>query len=250
MSFEENEIEFKHKKKKVKKKRFILGYFLLFAIVFLCALFTFMYFVKSYSPDVDVAIGNNEAMTLTESEMDFEIKTVDERLKWIQLEDEMPSVALRNSKADIELEKITSNSSEEKIKKDKEKDINKKSKETEKKEVSEKEKHNIDLTPKRIELSDAISGKKDFRKSEKEIIIPPPIPTLTKVYLGNYSSIDDATAIQRQVGFDFPEISPFVKHINGAYVVQLSSFSNKEKANIFVERLREKGYKPKIQTTN
>lgn len=249
MSFEENEIEFKHKKKKVKKKRFILGYLLLFAIVFLIALIAFMYFVKSYSPDVDVAIGNNESLTLTESEMDFEIKTVDERLKWIQLEDEMPSVALRNSKSDIELEKITTKNSDN-TKKDKENDTVKKIKETEKKETSTRENHNIDITPKRIELSDALAGKRDFRKNEKEIIIPPPIPTLTKVYLGNYSSMDDAIAIQRQVGFDFPEISPFVKHINGAYVVQLSSFSNKEKANLFVERLREKGYKPKLQTSN
>lgn len=73
--------------RKKKKKRTGLRYLILFTLVFISALFGLSYIVKSYSPDVDVAIGNNEALTLSEEDIDVEMRTIDERLKWIQLED-------------------------------------------------------------------------------------------------------------------------------------------------------------------
>lgn len=245
MPEETNERDTKKKKRKRRTKLFILGYLLLFITVFLGALFTFMYFVNSYSPDVDVTIGNNEAMTLSESEMDFEIKTIDERLKWIQTEDEMPSVALRNSNSEVELETISKAPEKKSKNKDKDKDKDKNNKEK-----PMRENKILDLSPRKIELSEIIKEQTMQEQNGNEVIIPPPIPTLTKVYLGHYSSADDATAIQKQVEYDFPEISPFIKNVDGEYIVQLSSFSNKDKAKIFVDRLKEKGYKPKTQTSN
>ena len=51
----DNEAPLKRKKRK-KKNNF--GYLLLFLIVFVSALFCLSYIVKSYTPDVDVTIGN------------------------------------------------------------------------------------------------------------------------------------------------------------------------------------------------
>ena len=96
---EKTDVNVQEKKKSVKKqkRRYNVLYFYLFAIVFILALSGFSYIVKSYSPDIDVTIGNNDSLTLSDSDMDVEIKSVDERLKWIQMEDEMPTVALRDS---------------------------------------------------------------------------------------------------------------------------------------------------------
>ena len=97
MTQETKEVNQSTKKRRKKRKSF-LGYICFFFLVFFFGLFVISYFVKSYSPDVDVTIGNNEAMTLSETDMDVEIKPIDERLKWIKMEDEMPSVAVREAK--------------------------------------------------------------------------------------------------------------------------------------------------------
>ena len=69
-------------KRKRRRKKSSLGYLLLFTFVFITALWGLSYAVKSLSPNVDVEIGNNEALTDAALENDVEIKTVDERLKW------------------------------------------------------------------------------------------------------------------------------------------------------------------------
>ena len=91
----------KIKKKKINKKNkkqsHFFSYLYLFAIVFLGALWGLSYIIKSYSPEIDVTIGNNDSFTLNDSEVDMEIRTIDERLKWIQMEDDLPSVSVRSS---------------------------------------------------------------------------------------------------------------------------------------------------------
>ena len=115
------------KRKKIKNKTW-LHYFLLFAIVFSSALITLTYFVESYSPKVDVAIGNNESLTLVD---DTEFKNVDERLKWIQMEDELPTVSIKD--------KITEKEDNKKKIKDeiKRKDLSKRLDKDEKKEKTD-----------------------------------------------------------------------------------------------------------------
>lgn len=248
MADEQNEVvavETKHKNKSRKRrKKSFLGYLLLFFIVFISCLVGFSHFVKSYTPDVDVSIGNVEEMTLSESDMDFEIKTIDERLRWIKMEDEMPSVAVRTAEENEARNK--------KIEKIKEKN-NKKQKNDEKPKTQNVDVLRKDYTqqaPAKIELSDVLKDKVDFRKQEVKPVVPLPAPSMTKVYLGYYSSLEEAMSIQEKVAGDFPEVAPFLKNVGGSYMVQLSSFSKPETANLFVERVRAKGYNPKVITTN
>lgn len=235
----------KSETKKVKRKRRrnfgFLKYLLLFVFVFVLALVGISHFVNSYSPKVDVTIGDtDESLTLSNPEAEIEMKTIDERLKWIQMEDEMPSVAIRETL-----------SADEKELQDKKELIEK-----EKEEEKNSDDVVLDVVQPKQEvpkpaMSDIVKqSTQDFRTAAKQAVIPAPIPALTKVYLGPFSTLDEAVQIQQKVGNDMPEIMPFVKSINGEYIVQIGSFSSKDVANIFIQKAQEKGYSPKTLTTN
>ena len=219
------------KKRKKPKKRF--GYLYLFAFVFFAALAGLSYLVKSYSPDIDVTIGNNEALTLSDSDMEVEIKSVDERLKWIQMEDEMPTVALRDTGDKSKKEKALKE--EEKLKnKDKEEELKK------------------DKKPPIPSFADIPVQRTDFRTAAHNPVkvIPAPIPSVTKVYLGSYSSIEEAMAVQSQISSAEPSLNPFIKAVRDIYIVQLGSFSDPDKASALVLKLRQSGYNPKVSREN
>ncbi len=218
----ENKNPIKRKKRKNKKS---FGYLYLFAFVFFIVLIGLSYILKSYSPDIDVAIGNNEALTLSESEIGVEIKSIDERLKWIQMEDEMPSVAKRdNEEKQEEKTDVTEDRSVEKAEK-----------------------------PPIPSIEDIKNQRPDFRNiSPATPVIPlPERPvTITKVYLGSYSSLEEAMIIQNKISNEEPELEPFIKAIRDTYIVQLGSFADKEKATALIIKLKEKGYNPKIISEN
>jgi len=228
-----NNIPIRKKRKKSKKS---FGYLYLFAFVFLGALAGLSYIVKSYSPDIDVAIGNNEALTLSDSDMEVEIKSVDERLKWIQMEDEMPTVALRDTENNSKKDKDKSLKEEDKIDKQNPDEVKKEKK------------------PPVPAFSEIPVKKPDFRTSysakNMSNVIPSPVPSVTKVYLGNYASIEEAMAVQSKISSEEPDLNPFIKAIRDKYVVQLGSFSDPEKASALVVKLRQRGYSPKINHEN
>lgn len=225
MSDTNNEVKFKRKK----KNKSIMGYVYLFIFVFVLALSFLSYLVNSYSPDIDVEIGNKEDITLNEADMNMEIKSIDERLNWIQEEDEMPSVSIKENKLKNNEDKITDKPKEE-VKK-------------EEKVIPMPERPKVPKVEKPQPLD--IRSELNVNTNTKPVI-PAPIPSLTKVYLGNYTTIEEAMGIQQKVNADFPEAMPFVKSVNGKYIVQLASFSKKEVADAFVGRLQAKGYSPKV----
>lgn len=246
------------KKKKRKRKNDLMNYFILFIIVFVITLGGLSYLVKSFTPKVEIEIGENNAVPLSESDMNVEVKSVDERLKWIQMEDEMPSVAIREAKESTEKE-ILDKQIEKEILNEKTSEVVPKPE----KSLSEQEPifKKQEVAPK-PSISDIVnlpvSHPNDFRMASSAPIIPAPKPPsslpvtpspvqgLMKVYLGSYSSVDDAMNIQQKVSSDIPEAMPFIKSQNGAYIVQLGSFSNRDVANKFILKLKEKGYSPKI----
>ena len=235
------------KLKRKRRKNSFMGYFYLFLFVFVLALAGLSYLVKSYSPEVDVTLGNIESEPISQADMGMEVKSVDERLKWIQMEDEMPSVAIREAKE----------STEEAIKA--------KTKKIIEPEVNEEpifKKEEKIPQPSLSEIASNITPEiADFRTASnpnqvvplpvnKTPVIPAPIPTLTKVYLGSYTTVDEAMAVQQKIATDIPDSMPFIKSVNGSYIVQLGSFSNSDIAQSFIQRVRDKGYAPKILTNN
>ena len=253
---EKTDTNVQSKKKSVKKKKskYNYLYFYLFVFVFVAALAGFSYLVKSYSPNIDVTIGNNESLTLSESDMDVEIKSVDERLKWIQMEDEMPTVALRDSEKQenpLNVEFYASQQAE---------NIEQ---ELRKQEASKKSV----VPPPMPTMSDIQKVKPDFRmanvspmsaQSSSGVIplpikqqtptVPMPTKSITRVFLSGFSSLEEAMAIQQEINSRDSSISPFIKVVNDSYIVQIGSFSDKEKALVLQQKIKDMGYSPQITT--
>ncbi len=247
--YERNSIETITKKKKksgrkLKKKTNFFSYLYLFAFVFLCALWGVSHIIKSYSPEIDVTIGNNEAFTLNDSDVDVEIRTIDERLKWIQMEDDLPSVSVRTSEK-FDKEKKTNKEFKD-IKENKE---IKESKETKDKPKKPKEELDIKLPMPSISEIKTIHHE-DFKSIPAKEVIPIPKPTITKVYLGNYATLEEAMNVQNKISIIEPSLSPFVKSVKGHYIVQLGSFSDSSRAGALADKLTAKGYYPKINYEN
>ena len=74
--------------------------------------------------------------------------------------------------------------------------------------------------------------------------------TISKVYLGEFASLEDAMATQQAITEKDSSIVPFIKATNGSYIVQLGSFYEKEKAEALASKVTSMGYVPKIQTVN
>ena len=243
------------KLKRKRKKKSLLNYLLLFIIVFTICVILFLSGIKSYTPTADVAIGNEESVTMNDEDLDFEIKSVDERLKWIQMEDDLPTVAVRNSKTDNNVKMYAPDTTtkleiEDDEKPSVKKDIASQNKiqETQKQPTIQNPIAQKPVAPK-PSINEVATEKADFRTAQLPKAIVPlptrPQETLTKVYLGNFTSLEDAMIIQKKVSSDFPDTAPFIKATNNYYMVQLGSFSDKDKANTFIYQLRSKGYSPK-----
>ena len=244
-------------KGKKRKKKLHFGFVYLFLFIFLSALIGFSYLVKSFSPDIDVTIGNNEAMTLGESDMDVEVKSIDERLKWIQMEDDLPSVALRNFKEKNADELLDSDSKDKKDKKDKNEQENKSDKDLKDNKATKQapvptiediKKTDFREIPAAMPSKSASVSEKTATAPEK--IVPAPKPSVTRVYFGSYSNIEDATAIQNEVSKIDGSLSPYIKSVNGSYIVQVGSFADKDRAVALVGKLKGKGLSPKISYEN
>ncbi|MBQ3642058.1 SPOR domain-containing protein [bacterium] len=258
------EIKVEKRSKRKKNTKGMLHGLFLFVCVFVFALLIFFFLAKSYSPNVDVAIGNTESMTLNEEDMDVEIKSVDERLKWIQMEDELPSVSVRNPNNDIDIKNFELNYDD--IENDKYAMMEKRK---EKKEETSEQKEEKPITPPKPSMNELIHAKDDFRKIEEpKQIVPlpiktqlstntkqeevsvPTVPTITKVYLGQFATLEEAMSVQDKVAKDVSGTAPFIKAVNDYFIVQLGSFTDKTRADNFIQQLKEKGYTPKVIKNN
>lgn len=230
------------------------GYIYLFILVFAAAFFAITKAVKSYSPDVDVQIGNKEEITLNDDDMNFEARPIDERLKWIQSEDDLPVAGKYGKyKDDMIMKSFTVSETSEQVVKPVI---------TEKKQREENEFKNIPVSHendekkkssgKEIKTSTS-EDKKDKKKeetanrekqkdntSEEGISI-----SVTRVYAGSYATAEEAAAAQKKLAETDPSITPFIKNRNGKYTIQAGSFYDSEKADALVKKLNADGFQAK-----
>lgn len=208
----------------------------LFIITFLITLIGVTYLIKSFSPNVDVEIGGEELTTETgdesdEPESDFK-KAIDDRLKWIQLEDNMPGVSKRgdeekSEEVEYETAKTTANQENSAAPKKEE--------------------------PAGPEITLPKANETEY-VNPQNVRTAPPIPKpaavepykMTKVYVGSYATIEQAIQAQNHLMNAPIGISPFVKEVNGSYVLQAGSFASAAKAESIANQIRQAGFSARV----
>ena len=196
--------------------------FTLFIVTFLVSLVVITYFIKSFSPNVDVEIGGETEQYSEVQETDSDVKqSIDNRLKWIQMEDNAPNSGEIDSRPAESNEKVKKNNTDE---------------------------HEIvtanDLKPVELETM-----------PKKQTLAPPvpavPLkkpepPKMSKVYVGNYPTIEAAIIALNKLMATSTTVSPFVKEVNGSYVLQAGSYANSDTAMSVAKEINSLGFQARV----
>lgn len=187
---------------------------LIFAVVvFIFTVIAVVFCANILSPDVDVEIGGKG-----ENVQDSNSNTkIDNRLRLIQMEDNLPGASklIDESMTPEEKEKA------EKIEKFKASD-----KKQDDEEVQEEQ------------------------QIEHKKITTPPMPTVNKVakiFIGKYSTIDQAISMQNRIIESGLSVSPFIKDLGGYYTIQIGSFINIDGAKNIQKELIDQGFAARIE---
>ena len=217
-----------NKLKKEKNKKVLV----IFLSTFFVSLFLAAFAIKALSPNVDVEIADDSSNYAdVDDSPDIEAKDVDNRLKWIQFEDNMPGVSRRYDSEEAVTDDLTQKNGQ---KQDKKEDLEK------------------------VRANTKISDVQISTQKKQEVKSQPPVPTkhdvvavsaptrVTKVYIGYYSTLEQAVSAQNKVIASGVNVSPFVKEVNGLYVVQAGSYANSQKAQTLYSQLSAMGYPAKL----
>ncbi len=208
----------------------------LFFTTFFLSMFIVGFLIKTLSPNVDVEIGDGQSVVEdAESEVTEEQSNVDNRLKWIQFEDNMPGVSKRFDEKDLSEEASYQSDIKEEVKSD-EKVRDKKDKQEE---VVLKETKVI----KQPKYAPPVPTASDVNNSVKDAASP---VKMSKVYIGYYTNIEQAISVQNRLIDSNLNVSPFVKEVNGYYVVQVGSYANRQKAQALYGEVAALGYPVKM----
>ena len=204
----------------------------LFIVTFLVSLIVITYFIKSMSPDVDVEIGGEDIQAVEEQSTESDVKkAIDDRLRWIQMEDNMPGVSKRENGTSEEIDYEHSA-----------KDSKTESHDKKKTEAT----NGNELAP--IEyVNEPEPQQQEFN---------PPVPAapkpaveqfkMSKVFVGSYPTIEQAIQAQNQLMNSTVSVSPFVKEVNGAYVLQAGSYADAGKAEAVAREINSLGFHARV----
>lgn len=195
---------------------------LVFVTTFFATLLLLTIIARGLTPNVDVSIGDDANAEPGESGLGVK-RFIDDRLKMIQMEDagEGSSEKSENKKtAKYDDESFDSFS----------------------RELDEK----VSL-PKQRNDSEAVSEDEDYGYSDptqnsqtaqtpprpkaiKNLSTPITTTKMSKVFVGNYSTVEQAKVAQGILLDSGFNITPFIKDLGGSYTLQVGSYSNRSKA--------------------
>lgn len=211
------------KTKKVFRK--ILTVIIIFLFVFAASFVGFGYLVNKYTPEIDVQIGDTTKSFFDENK----ISSIDEHLKEIQNEDN--GITEEDKKEEAKAAK------EEK----EEEEVKPQKPEKEEKKVEEEEKPKNESAPK----SEAPIPKKS--EIANQAMSDAPI-TKTKVFAGYYTTLEEAVTAQNKLDELMPDVSPFIKEMNGSYVVQIGVYSNPNSAEDMYNKVKSMNFPAKMKS--
>ena len=237
------------RKKKTQQNKILF----IFLSTFFVSLVTLIYLATAFTPkiDIDVEPANTLEQSIPSDDdnliAEAEYKSIDSRLKDIQRDDQLESEDSLDTTSDI----IAN------LKKMKEEAIAKQMREDEKNPAVEddiqvfksKEDAHIKLDAPRLATpqhpKSQITTQTPIQDSSSQSNMQT-ITKMTKVYVGKYADFDKAAAVQDSLVKSSLVSSPFIKNLNGYYVIQVGSFSNQEAAQNVAELLISNGYAAKM----
>lgn len=203
---------------------------LIFVTTFFATLLLFTVVAKGLSPDVDVTIGDESETDAKETGLGVK-KFIDERLKMIQMEDNSAGVSMkgekeRRAKAENENSDDFIQEVEEKV------SIPVKGNKSEKVEEYEEPLYNTARTAP--------------RPSGRDLSTPFEAPKVSKVYVGRYSSIEQAKVAQEILMDAGLGITPFVRDTGNYYTLQIGSYTNRAKAEGLASELQRNNFPARV----
>ncbi len=194
----------------------------IFLTTFLVTFIFITLFVKNL-PEIDVEIGKNADATDAD---DSEKGSVDERLRWIQFEDNMPGVSTRFTSTDENSQEDGKQNEDNVIEYD-----------------EDVKSGNIPAIK-----EDAVIKVDKAQPAETKTPAPvtPSVSKISKVYVGQYSTIEQAIAMQNRLTDAGLDLAPFVKKVGENYVVQIGSYASAQKAQSVAESVQNAGFAARV----
>lgn len=208
----------------------------LFVVTFLVSLVIITYFIKSMSPDVDVEVGGDDEQATQEDSASGVKQAIDDRLRWIQMEDNMPGASKRTDGQPTD--EVTYQNTD-KTQAQNDQSANGKKQDT--KQLNKEE-----------EPVEYVNTNQQHNNQHKTVT-KAPVPTqqaepfrMSKVYVGTYPTIEQAIQAQNRLMNTSVSVSPFVKEVNGSYVLQAGSYANAGKAESVAREINSVGFHARI----
>ena len=211
-------ISYKEYQKKVTKKP--NEGIIIFVSAFFILLLLFLGIAKQLSPEIDVGIGDDENSTSTEEIADADKTSVDDRLRFLQQEDEGKKVQDNTFATELD-EKVVL--------------------------PDQKKNDNSDIaTQEAVTLPDKSANPRPVVTSS-----PAPKPVVSqqasaKVVVGYYTTKEQAEVAKGIIAESGLNISPYVRNIGGAYTIQVGSYATREKAQSIANELLRNNYPARI----
>lgn len=221
---------YKNKKDNNPNKRMML-----FITTFFATLLVFTVFAKSMSPDVDVTIGDESQTEAKDTGLGVK-KFIDERLKMIQMDDNSAGVSIKKDskktsgyEADDTSSYDYSQASDEKMNIPKKKQMN---------DADTVLEEPITLAPTRVQQPPRPTGR-DLSK-------PYESPKVSKVYVGRYSTQEQAKVAQEILMDSGLGITPFIKNAGSYYTLQIGSYTSRAKADGLASELQRNSFPARV----
>lgn len=188
-------------------------------------------FLKGITPSMDLDIGENPVASMDQrGDEDYNVRAqIDQRLKMIQNDDDMPGVSGYETPEDI-VKRLRGDDESGK----------KTDEETEKTKKAEDEDSPFTMEPIRVQPKDVnVSVNTSQPPAQNQT-------TITKIYIGQFSDINKAVEMQANIMNAGMNINPVIKEVNGYYTIQAGAYSNYESAKNVAAELNNAGFSAKL----
>ena len=202
----------------------------LFIITFVFGIIFVSIFLKGLTPSMDLDIGENPVASMDQrGDEDYNVRAqIDQRLKMIQNDYDMPGVSGYETPEDI-VKRLRGDEEPSSQKED---------------EPSKKQDEKTDsftMEPIRVQMKDVQSNQNPTAQNPvaQQTVI-------TKIYIGQFSDMNKAVEMQTNIMNAGLIINPMIKEVNGYYTIQAGAYSNYDSAKNVATELNNAGFSAKV----